>query len=332
MYTNLKYISIIVLSLIIFETNVSAQKKKVSKKQNTITGSFAKRGSIKRNLTETPKKEKTEEIIQEETTTTATPSENTDDIQAEIEKLTAQNNLIRNNINEKQTKINDITSKINDLEDSILNLETQQNKSKSACTQLSIKKMEEIQGWLIASVASSGVGTAANTTATITSFMQKDNSQIDKQNQKALDRATDKAKNQEIKKLKEEQKKISDQIKDNNEHINILSIGNGDEIDNIFDSKGIDYLTEQNRTNNEKFNEYEDKINDIQNNPFTGEVNAKNTSYEQQQKKNKTLSTVSNISSIVGTVASGAATITSTVAAGLISTIAKQVKSCKGTF
>lgn len=327
---NLKTISIITLSLIIFGTNTSAQRK-TSGKRN-ITGNINKRNNLKRNATEKTATNTISEIAEDTTTQTITSTINTENIQSEIEQLIAQNNLIRNNINEKQTKLDNLNKEVSDLKDSIATITLKQNKSKSACTQLNIKKMEEIQGWLIASVASSGVGTVANTTATVTSFMQKDNSQIDKQNQKAVEKATEKAKNEEIQKLKNEQQEISNKIADNKITLNHLSTPTGDDLFDTLDTKGIEYLTKQNQGYSETYNEYEEKINDVQNNPFTGEINAKTTSYEKQEKKNKTLSTVSNISSIVGTVASGVATVTSTVATGLITTIAKQVKNCKETF
>lgn len=326
-----------------FGTNTFAQRK-TSGKRN-ITGNINKRNNLKRNATEKTATNTISEIAEDTTTQTITSTINTENIQSEIEQLIAQNNLIRNNINEKQTKLNNLNKEVSDLKDSIATITLKQNKSKSACTQLNIKKMEEIQGWLIASVASSGVGTVANTTATVTSFMQKDNSQIDKQNKKALE----KAKNEEIQKLKNEQKelqkqddKLTNQIYDYQDAINYYdSIAKSSEnnIERLEAEESKKFYEEKKekdlKQKNEKETEYKDnkiKLENLQNNPYTGEVDAKNTSYEQQEKKNKTLSTVSNISSIVGTVASGVATVTSTVATGLITTIAKQVKNCKETF
>ena len=54
--------------------------------------------------------------------------------------------------------------------------------------------------------------------------------------------------------------------------------------------------------------------------------------WAKQQKTNNILETVSNVSTIVGTVASAGSAISSGVATALINTIAQQVKDCKGSF
>lgn len=326
-----KYIPIIaLLSIILFGNETFAQKGKKSQAKRGANNRLA----AKRNAQNKTAKQPEPETVQTEITATAevTPLVDTSNIQTEIERLTAENTLLRNKINEKQTEFNKLDSTIEELSENLQNLQYKQNRSKSACSQMSLKKMDDIRGWLIATVASSGLGTVANATATVTTFMQKDEKQIDKQNQKAIEKATEKAKNQEIQNLRNEQKAISDKIADNNITLNQLDIPTGDDLYDTLDTKGIEYLTKQNQEYSETYNEYEEKINDVQNNPFTGEINAKTTSYEKQEKKNKTLSTVSNISSIVGTVASGASVITSGVATAMIATIIKQVKSCKETF
>ncbi len=324
-----KYIPIIVLlSVISFGNEAFSQKGKKGQTKRGTANRLAAKRATQNKATQTTQDTET---VQTETTEVTTPID-TSNIQAEIERLTAENTLLRNKINEKQTEFNKIDSEIEELSENLANLQYKQNRSKNACTQMNLKKMDDIRGWLIATVASSGLGTVANATATVTTFMQKDEKQINKQNEKALEKATEKAKNQEIQALKTEQKAISDQIKDNNNYLNNMGIPNGDALDNYFDKKEIDYITKQNLEYSEKFNEYEEKINETQNNPFTGEVTAKTTSYEKQEKKNQTLSTVSTVSSIVGTVASGASTITSGVVTALIGTIEKQIKSCKETF
>lgn len=58
----------------------------------------------------------------------------------------------------------------------------------------------------------------------------------------------------------------------------------------------------------------------------------KDEKWAKQQKTNNVLETVSNVSTIVGTVASAGTAISSSVATALINTIAQQVKDCKGSF
>lgn len=58
----------------------------------------------------------------------------------------------------------------------------------------------------------------------------------------------------------------------------------------------------------------------------------KDEKWAKQQKTNNVLETVSNVSTIVGTVASAGTAISSSVATALINTITKQVKDCKGSF
>ena len=53
---------------------------------------------------------------------------------------------------------------------------------------------------------------------------------------------------------------------------------------------------------------------------------------QNNKKTNNVLETVSNVSTIVGTVASAGTAISSSVATALINTIAQQVKDCKGSF
>lgn len=315
----LKYISIILLSFILCESNVLAQKKKNSKSAKRV---------VTRMKNKTPVIAKTTTEAETPTPVANEPQAETIDVatldlkNTELENLQAQMKVLNNKMLEKQDEYRSIDSKIEEINEAYMNLEQKQNKSKNSCEAISVKKMDEIKGWLIATVASSGVGTAANATATVTSFLQKDEKQVDKQNQKSLERATEKAKNKEIKNLEKEQKSLSKNIKETNELLKNENLTQ-DEIDGLLD---------HNRQNNEDFTNITNNINNLKENPYTGKVNAKTTDYEKQAKINKNLSTASKVSSIVGTVASGAAIVTSAVATGLVSSISKQVKKCKETF
>lgn len=260
---NLKYIQIILLSFILCESNAFAQKKKNSKSTKRVATRMMNRPAVVSKTTTTKTNETTAPVAEPQPEPTDVATFNLK--KTEIETLKSQNQVLKDKMTEKQTEYQSIDDKIEEINEKYINLEQKQNRSKNTCEAISIKKMDQIKGWLIASVSSSGVGTVANATATTTSFLQKDNNQVDKHNQKVLDRATEK----------------------------------------------------------EKKNE---------NNLVSEEVNAKTIDYEKQEKINKNLSTASKISSIVGTVASGAATITSAVATGLVSSISKQVKKCKETF
>ena len=307
---NLKYIPIILLSFILCESNTFAQKKKGSKSSKRVATRMMNRTPVvaKTKEAETPAPVVADAEPQPEQVDIAT----LDLKNQELENLQAQMQALNNKMLEKQDEYRNIDSKIEDINEAYMNLEQKQNKSKNSCEAISVKKMDEIKGWLIATVASSGVGTAANATATVTSFLQKDESQVDKQNQKSLERATEKAKNEAIKDLEKERKELKKQG-------NELAKQSGDHQEEI----------------NAKRDEWKmkgEEIENLKNNTYTGEVNAKTTDYEKQAKTNKNLSTASKISSIVGTVASGAATITSTVATGLVTSISQQVKKCKETF
>ena len=58
----------------------------------------------------------------------------------------------------------------------------------------------------------------------------------------------------------------------------------------------------------------------------------KQKTWEDQQKTNSTLQTVSQVSSIVGTVASAGSVITAGVATGLITNLNDQIQKCKNSF
>ncbi|MBD5405695.1 hypothetical protein HDR59_04070 [bacterium] len=346
---NLKYIPIILLSFILCESNTFAQKKKGSKSSKRVATRMMNRTPV------VSKSKSTETETTTETPVVAEPQPEQVDIATldlknqELENLQAQMQALNNKILEKQDEYRNIDSKIEDINEAYMNLEQKQNKSKNSCEAISVKKMDEIKGWLIATVASSGVGTAANATATVTSFLQKDESQIDKQNQKSLERATEKAKNQEIKNLEKQQKQLqkqgdelANQLYDYQDAINHFdsiaksSENNTDKIEAEESKKNYEEMKNKNLEQiNKKRTEYKNnkqQLENLQNNSYTGEANAKTTDYEKQAKTNKNLSTASKISSIVGTVASGAATITSTVATGLVTSISQQVKKCKETF
>lgn len=349
MHKHLKYISITILSFIIFETNISAQRTK-PKKERKISGSIVKRSSLKQNANTQP-------ATQEQTTPTETEPqpENTQDteyLKLEIERLTAQNNQIRNSITEKQTKFDSVKDKINNIRESLENLELKQNKSKSTCKQLNVKKMEEVQGWLIATVAASGVGVAANTTATVTSFLQKDEKQLNKQNQRAEAKLEHYKTTQEDKyeseleqyktaqedKYKSELDKLTtDTTLKLNDYAEMRQKTTDDEEKNLIESAEKElntyYEDKQNILEQNKIDNIANKLTEISDKKAKlDDLTAKTTSLEKQQKTNKVLNTVSTISGIVGTVASGTATITTSVATGLITNIANQVKNCKGTF
>ncbi len=132
--------------------------------------------------------------IQQTTQTQQTlpPTASMQSMKLEIDELTANNKILQNSLTEKQTQFEELNNQISELEEQLNALELQQNKSKNTCKQISLKKFEDLKGWLIGSVASSSVGTAANITATTTTFLQKDENQLNKSNEKKQEKYQEK--------------------------------------------------------------------------------------------------------------------------------------------